>query len=505
MAKTRGGSQLHRLPFPDSERVGELIVLALIALPLARVAFDPGLRRRFRAFPPIQPLLPIALAAYAIGILAAFVFSPLVLRPAAVIAAALIVYELFQRRPGFGTDRGLPPGSMAFFPMGPWRDPDYFKKSAARWGPVFKFRHLSRPAVAIIGLERIGEFLESNAADLSNPPAPFNAIVPGGFVRYLNSNEHLDTAGVLRSAMSRSVVEQCSDDASAEVRVCVEAMARDQSGYRQAIDCMIMHVMMRCFLGLGRGDDLDRLAELYRTADYRRLATTGKAKARQATVEIIRDIRSLSARQNPASSFLSELAKAHPEAVGSDVMMGNFAYSLHTARVDAGGLMIWMLAVIGENPHWVRTLRAERASNPDAHEVGELADRIVRETLRLRQSEFIIRRARTRISWNGFVIPEGWHVRLCVAESHRSPDAFEMPENFDPNRFLKTPNRLRYAPFGFAPHLCPGEHLTRWIGRKLLLEIARCHDISSSNVQPWEFGGRHWRPNREMKITLSQM
>lgn len=129
--------------------------------------------------------------------------------------------------------------------------------------------------------------------------------------------------------------------------------------------------------------------------------------------------------------------------------------------------------------------------------------RIVRETLRLRQSEFIIRRARKRIEWNGSTIPEGWHVRLCVAESHRSPDAFEAPDTFDPDRFLKTPTRSRYAPFGFVPHLCPGEHLTRWIGRKLAVELARSHDIRASDVQPWEFGGFHWRPNRKLKIALT--
>lgn len=503
MAQRRSGSQLHALQFSLAERVGELILLVLIALPLSRVAFDPGLRRRFKAFPPVQPLLPIALATYAFGLVAVFVFAPLVLRPAAIVAAGLIVYDLLQRRPGFGTDRGLPPGSFAFFPIGPWRDPDYFAKRAARWGPVFKFRHLSRPAVAVVGLERIAEFIQSHEKELSSPPAPFNAIVPGGFVRYLSDGEHLDTAAILRSAMSRNVVEQCSDHVTREVRIGIDAIARDSYQCPRAVDSMILHVMMRCFLGLARGAELDRFAELYHIADYRRLATTGRARAREAMSQIICDMRSLSARRDLACSFLSELANAHPEALSSDAIMGSFAYSLHTARVDASGLVVWMLAVLGENAEWVETLRADCASKPEAGEIGGLADRVVRETLRLRQSEFIIRCARKRIEWNGFVIPEGWHVRLCVAESHRSPDAFEMPDRFDPDRFLKTQTRSRYAPFGFAPHLCPGEHLTRWIGRKLSVELARDHDIRSSDVQPWEFGGRHWQPNHKMRITLS--
>lgn len=445
----------------------------------------------------------MALGAYTIGIVAAFVYAPMILRAGAIVAAGLIAYEMFQRRPGFGMKRRLPPGSLAFLPAGPWRDPEYFSRNAAVWGPVFKFRHLSRPAVAVVGLERIGGLLQAHAADLGSPPAPFNAIIPGGFVRYLRGSQHLDTAVMLRSAMSRTVVEQCSDDITAEARAAIEAIAGNPHECTRQIDTMMLHAMMRCFLGLRRGNDLDRFSELYRTADYRFLAKTGKPRARQAIREIIHEMRNLAERKDVPVSFLTELAKAHPQALGSDAMMGSFAYALHTARIDLAGLLVWVLAVMGENAQWAAALRAEYATNPGAGEVGGLADRIIRETLRMRQSEFIIRRARKDIDWNGFTIPEGWHVRLCVAESHRSPDAFDDPERFDPDRFLTTPGRSRYAPLGFAPHLCPGEHLTRWIGRKLVLELARSHEIRASNVQPWEFSGFHWRPNAAMKVTLS--
>ncbi len=428
----------------------------------------------------------------------------MLLRPAAAIAVAWIVYERVQRRPGSGRKRGLPPGSLEFFPAAPWQAPEYFSKSAARWGPVFQFRHLSRPAVAIVGLDRIGEFLQSHSPDLSSPPAPFNAIVPGGFVRYMRGDEHLDTAVMLRSAMNRAVVEECAGSVRAEARIAIGEIASDPGGCPGAVDRMMLHVMMRCFLGLHRGELRDRFIALYRTADYRRLASTGKLKARRAMNEIISEMRTLAAQERCERSFLSELAKAQPQAIRSDEMMGNFAYALHTARVDVSGLMTWMVAVLGENPQWVSALRVESASNPAAGEVGGLSDRIVRETLRLRQSEFIIRRTRKLIEWNGYTIPAGWHVRLCVAESHRSPEAFDAPETFDPDRFVRTPTRSRYAPFGFAPHLCPGDHLTRWIGRILAVELARGHDIRASDVTPWDFSGFHWRPGSRMKIFLSQ-
>jgi len=108
-----------------------------------------------------------------------------------------------------------------------------------------------------------------------------------------------------------------------------------------------------------------------------------------------------------------------------------------------------------------------------------------------------------RIDWNGFSIPAGWHVRICVAESHRSAETFDRPDVFDPERFIQPPDRTRYSPFGYAPHLCPGEHLTRAMGRHLAAEVARGYDVSASDVEPWEFSGFHWRPNARMRVALA--
>ena len=76
---------------------------------------------------------------------------------------------------------------------------------------------------------------------------------------------------------------------------------------------------------------------------------------------------------------------------------------------------------------------------------------------------------------------------------------------FDPDRFVQSPDRTRYSPFGFAPHLCPGEHLTRAMGRRLAAEIARGYEISVRGVDPWEFNGFHWRPNDRMRVALTQL
>ena len=495
-----------RSRFPDDrvtiERVPEVALLLLLVFPLVRTAASPGLRRRFQAFPPIQQILTVGLALYVLVVVLLILFSPVLLRWAAVLAGVILIGEAWQRRSSFGTRRGMPPGSLAVLPAGPWSDPDYYRKTAERFGPVFKFRHLIDPAVAIVGLQRVSEFLRKNEEQLLIPPAPFNAIVPGGFVRYLSGREHLGVAETLRSAVTPRVIDSNADEFRRESRSALDAIAGGAPA-AAAIDRMVLAEMMTCFLGVQAGHRFERLEVLFNDADYRQLARHGRASARAAMMQIIDEIRGLPV--TGTSSFLSELAGAHPEALQSDEIVGNFAYALHTARIDVSGLLVWVIAVLGANPSWVSRLRDDICERPaEAACNGGLADRIVRETLRLRQSEFLLRRTKAPVEFEGFTIPAGWHVRLCIAESHRAPDVFENPDSFDPERFSRSMSRSRYAPFGFAPHLCPGEHLARVMGRHLVVELALAWDISVSNVEPWEFSGFHWRPSGSMQVALQR-
>lgn len=490
------------------ELVAEVVLLLVLAMPVARIAIEPGIRRRFHAFPPMQPLIAGVLAGYAAVVIAVAVLAPLALRALAVAAVALLAFDRWQRRPVHGSKRALPAGSLEFLPASPWREPQYYMKQAALHGQVFKFRHMIEPAVAIVGLERISDFMKSNDGSLLIPPAPFDAIIPGGFVRYMTGAEHQRMSSALRPAFTQAVIESREPDLARMTRAALAKLAA--SGDRKidplpAVDRLVHDEMMLCFLGLDEGVERERITGLYADADYRSLARIGTRRARAAIREIIAELRVVAAASpDPNSSFLAALAHSQPEAIESDAVMGNFAYALHTGRLDVSGMMAWLLAMLGENGCWVANLRdAMLRGDADALHIGGLADRMVRETLRLHQSEFLLRRTAQQIEWEGFRIPKGWHVRLCIAESHRSPDAFDEPERFDPDRFLQSPGRARYSPFGLAPHLCPGEHLTRAMGRHLAAAVAAKYEMRVSGTDPWEFSGFHWRPNPAMRVTLT--
>ena len=493
------------------ERSLELAVLALIAFPLARLATDQGVRRRFQAFPHVQAAIAGSLAIYVCIVAIIACAQPVALRPAALAALVLLILERWQARAEHGLDRGLPSGSLAFMQLAPWRDPQFYLKQAAQHGPVFKFRHFVYPAIGIVGLERAAEFLESNDENLLVPPAPFNGLVPGGFVRFLSAERHRDVASALRAAVTPAVVEECKETLATEAKVALQTLAADPSGKSDPIpvlDRMVLHILMRCFFGISPGAALDRLERHYRIADYRRLARTGRSRAVAAVFDILGELRASALELHQESlagrkSFLNELRRVCPDALEDDELMANFVYMLHTARVDVVGLLAWLLVKLAENPLWVAQLASELDADPEtALRPGGLADRLVRETLRLEQSEFLLRRVKRPIRWDGLNIPSGWYVRVCVHESHRSSEIFDRPDEFDPDRFLHPTSRTQYSPFGLAPRICPGAHFTRTIGRHLAAELATSHSVQVRDVAPLEFSGFHWRPSSRLRVSL---
>jgi cytochrome P450 len=110
------------------------------------------------------------------------------------------------------------------------------------------------------------------------------------------------------------------------------------------------------------------------------------------------------------------------------------------------------------------------------------------------------------VAVEGFVIPAGWLLRLCIRESHRDPAIFAEPDRFDPDRFRgRAYSRLEYSPFGASTsrHACLGELLAKTIARVFLVEVARGFAWRVVGDGPREFDGWHWTPGPRFRIAIA--
>jgi cytochrome P450 len=133
-------------------------------------------------------------------------------------------------------------------------------------------------------------------------------------------------------------------------------------------------------------------------------------------------------------------------------------------------------------------------------------DSVVKETLRLAQSEYLYRRLLEDVEFEGMTLPKGWLVRLCVRESHRSEAVFDQPKDFDPGRFLGRKRSVtEYAPFGYGAHGCNGIALNDIICRAFLQTLASGFDWAITQDGPLERGLRHWshwQPGSSLRIGI---
>jgi cytochrome P450 len=128
------------------------------------------------------------------------------------------------------------------------------------------------------------------------------------------------------------------------------------------------------------------------------------------------------------------------------------------------------------------------------------------ETLRLSQAEYLYRTLRQDVVFDELLLPKGWLVRICVWESHRSPEMFNDAERFNPDRFLAEDfPQSTYSPFGADRHACNGVPLTNAVCRTFLEQLTQRYQWSVEGHEELERDFRHWshwRPGANLRFGL---
>jgi cytochrome P450 len=491
---------------PRVETGLELASLAIAMWPALRAVLSPPFRRAH-----VRPAIAAAAVVVGVGFVAAGLAarSPAGLRALAVVACGIRLFSLWLSRPGRGRSRRLPPGRLTLLPpVGAVEDERFFARQAAEHGPVFKIGGFRRNVVCVVGLERGAALLRRHDADLAVPAPPFDRVIPKGFLRFMSTADH----AVYRRAVQRGLSRELVDTAEGSLRKAVTdtltqlARASSRGGDvgvdpRPFLHALTFGALVELLLGVGTGDPaFERLARLYRDVDHLSVLPFAIRRARRAITAIAA---CLGDGAPGRCCALSQAVAAEPGLARDPTLIGNFVFMVRVGATDIAGLLSWMLSLLGDHPVWLARLRA---GSPGGGATHDLASRVVTETLRLQQSEYLTRVTLAPIEVEGYVVPRRWAVRLCVHESHRDPGIFPRPDAFDPDRHLgrdAAPTEL--APFGMDRHACLGEHLTRTLGRILVEELALGYDPAVAGSTPAEMGrALHWEPGRRFRVRLTE-
>jgi retinoid hydroxylase len=162
---------------------------------------------------------------------------------------------------------------------------------------------------------------------------------------------------------------------------------------------------------------------------------------------------------------------------------------LFAAHETTSNLMTWVLYELGNRPEWRDRLRNEYyqvvgdAPIQGAHlrQLSQMAN-ILKEGERLYPpAPFIYRGVVEEVEFSGYRIPPGWTIALSPLLSHRLPEIYAGPEQFDPDRFApprEEDRRDQFALIGFGggAHSCLGLEFAQMEMKLILAGLLKHYD-----------------------------
>lgn len=404
----------------------------------------------------------------------------------------------------------LPPGPLVLLDQQEKSNRHFLLAHAARYGAIFKVIAGDEFGVCIVGLATCSRFLQEHAPRVRPVTLKLEHLFPKGFLRQMKGDDHAAYRKALIQAMRTENPECDLHDLEMIAAQGLRVLWRATKGgerhpavaLAEALTEMTTSMLLRIVYGVSPGTVVHE--NLF--AGYRALGPHGlvwnpgpaQERAFQLLREVIRgDLVSSGATAPGLARRLDQAGQL------DDTMLGNLIYMVEMGRYDLHGLFRWLTKYAGEHPVVVREIEAAGRAGPE--QGFALARAFVLETLRLDQSERLLRRVEEDVVFDGYLIPRNTLVRLCLWESHKDKHSFPEPFRFHPHRFMTTPPRPdQFSPFGLDHHHCPFAAVAVRLGAAFMQALARDYEVTILGDGPPVRGAYHWETSTAFSVSLDR-
>jgi cytochrome P450 len=205
--------------------------------------------------------------------------------------------------------------------------------------------------------------------------------------------------------------------------------------------------------------------------------------------------------QEPGHDLLQTLMDARysdGQGMSDELVLSESMQLLVAGHETSSNGLSWLLYLLSSHPECLERVRQEFDSvlgdAPLSHAdvpKFEFTTQVIQEALRLYPPFWMIdREAVADDHVDGIDIPRGSTVIVYVYGAHHAPRYWERPESFEPERFIKTNEKLRtpftYLPFGGGPRVCIGNQYAMLQILMILSDLLRKYDFQLTPGQTIE-------------------
>lgn len=420
-----------------------------------------------------------------------------------------IVLSIYLRhRKQLVSKHGLPPGRLIRLYDQEMLNRRLVLELADKYGPVFKARRGNGITICILGMKRCHQFIKENSSNMRLSTMDLTSLFPHGFIRAMEGKTHSHYRNALIKGLAPDLMDQNRTIHETLIQQTLEDYRTQQASddtsaeaYIQTLKTIGAGLLVQTFFGVNPGSkNYD-----YLIGKYLELATptfAWEVKERQQTIFVnIRDFLLEKLETGIELSPHSILAELQKTGGVDETMLGNLIYMVEMGRHDMAGLFRWLSKYASEQPDAMQAIAGE--SIDFSSESMTHARAFVYETLRMDQIERLGRIMNQDVVFEGFGIPKGASVRLCLWESHKDPDVFPEPFTFNLNRFFDKNYSLKeYAPFGIDHHRCPLGQVAIRMSMMVLKTLADNYTIQPIGDGPAHRSPFHWQPAQSFTVRL---
>jgi cytochrome P450 len=402
--------------------------------------------------------------------------------------------------------RKLPPGSLQPLSDADLVNPTYLLEQAKRHGPIFKVWLDGKMTTYIVGFSVGRRFLAEHQENIRAATTDFRPLFPLGTLRQMTGAPHQNYRRIFVDAFKKTKIEDHHERIGSILDGLIQSLVNSGGisvGHiRNLLKQSLTEIFLLLHFGLTRDQEgLSDLVSLFERYAPNGTFVTVRSEHHETYQSITSLIHAHAVRLRNVSGVPSLLKSIDAAGQCDDTSIGNLVQMTEAGRFDVMGLWVWLVRLLGNNNHYLDAL----ADAPDQNARAALSKAIVLEALRLEQSEFVIRAAKSNLVLDGYFIPKRTRIKIAVWESHKDSASFEDPFRFEPERFLtKAPSSDAYAPFGLDRHHCVGADWVVTLSSQfveILAEKLRWKWTSGPSVERGVF---HFQPDSSAIVKFSR-